>query len=213
MAQSRRPSSPAARAALILGAGLVLLAGGIGLWLWQGERIAGTVVSDSGEALVGGHFELVDQHGTVRRDTDFAGQYLLVYFGYTYCPDVCPTSLAIMSAALEELGPAAERITPVFVTVDPERDTVDQLKDYASHFHPRLVALTGTPEQVAQAAKAYRVYFAKAADGGDDGTYLMDHSSITYLMGLDGRYVTHFPHGTSAEEMAAGLAKIVASGG
>jgi protein SCO1/2 len=208
MSEASSSASAVRRAVLILGIGLVVLAGVIAVWLWQGDRIAGTVTG-TGSALVGGPFELVDQDGKVRHDTDFAGQYMLVYFGYTYCPDVCPTSLAIMSRALQGLGAEADRITPIFITVDPERDTVEEMQDYVSHFGPRMVGLTGTPEQVRQAAKAYRVYYAKGDDGQDDGTYLMDHSSITYLMGPDGRYITHFPYGTTAAEMTAGLAKVL----
>ncbi len=147
---------------------------------------------------IGGPFSLVDQDGNGVTDMDFRGQYLLIYFGYTYCPDVCPTSLTDMSDALEELGDEASKVTPILITIDPARDTPEHLKEYASFFHPRLRALTGTREQISAAAKAYRVYFNKtkqAGAGPDD--YLMDHSSAIYLMGPDGDFRSHFTHGTS----------------
>ena len=163
-----------------------------------------------GEALVGGPFTLTDQHGVEVTEQDFAGRYMLIYFGYTYCPDFCPMSLANMTQALDLLPPEeAEQVVPVFITVDPERDTVEQLAEYAPLFHPRLVALTGSLEQVKQAAKAYRVYFSKA-DNGDSDAYLMDHSTFIYLMGPDGAYVRHFSHSATPEEIAAGIEAAIA---
>lgn len=154
-------------------------------------------------AAIGGPFTLVDQNGGQRRDADFRGRLMLIYFGYTYCPDVCPTELIKMGSALDELGKAADRITPVFITVDPARDTVERLKDYASNFHPRLVALTGDAEAVDRAAKVYRVYYARSKESGDEQDYLMDHTSIVYLMAADGGYLAHFTRGTTASQMAA----------
>ena len=155
-------------------------------------------------ALIGGPFELVDQNGRTTTPETFEGQWSLIYFGYTYCPDVCPTTLSIMTQALDQLGPLAAKVTPVFVTVDPERDTVAQLKAYQEHFHPSFVMLTGSPERVREAARAYRVYHRKVeSESATD--YLMDHSSITFLMGPDGGYVTHFGHDATAETMAATL--------
>lgn len=177
----------AAVAALVLSASLYLV----------GSRDGG-----SGVALIGGPFELVDQSGRTVREQDFRGRLMLVYFGYTYCPDVCPTELQTMSVALDRLGPKAEAVQPVFITVDPERDDVQQMADYVSHFHPSLVGLTGSPEQVAAAAKAYRVYYAKVQDEASS-EYLMDHTSFVYLMDREGSYVTHFGPQTPPEEMAA----------
>jgi cytochrome oxidase Cu insertion factor (SCO1/SenC/PrrC family) len=151
---------------------------------------------------IGGPFALVNQQGEPVTEKSFAGRYMLVYFGYTYCPDVCPTELQTMNNALEILGDQSKGIDPVFITIDPERDTVEQMKTYASHFHPRLQALTGTIDQTKAAARAYGVYFARARDTGATTEYLMDHSSIVFLMGLDGGYVTHFRGGTSPEDMA-----------
>ena len=165
-----------------------------------------------GEALVGGPFTLTDQHGAVVTERDFAGRYMLIYFGYTYCPDFCPMSLSNMTQALDLLPPEqAEQVVPIFITVDPERDTVAQLAEYAPLFHPRLVALTGSPEAVKQAAQAYRVYFAKAGDTDSDA-YLMDHSTFIYLMGPDGRYVRHFAHNATPEEMADAIEAAIAAG-
>jgi protein SCO1/2 len=155
---------------------------------------------------IGGEFTLVDQNGATRHAQDFRGKLMLVYFGYTFCPDACPTALQDMSRTIDLLGPKGDAVQPIFVTIDPARDTVEQMKLYASNFHPRLIALTGSPEQVAEAAKVYRVYYAKGkSSGGND--YLMDHTVFIYLMGRDGKYVSHFPPGTTAEQMAAAIEK------
>ena len=153
---------------------------------------------------IGGPFALVDDTGKPRRDTEFRGKLMLIYFGYTHCPDACPTALQDMADALEKLGPTAEQVAPIFITVDPARDTVQYLKGYAEQFDPRFVALTGDADQIAAAAKAYRVYYRKADDKPD---YLMDHSSIVYLMGRDGAFLTHFTHETTPDQMADALRK------
>ena len=162
---------------------------------------------------LGGPFSLTDQDGKIVTDKDYAGRYMLVYFGYTYCPDVCPTSLAAIGRAMDILetkdAALAARIQPIFITIDPERDTPALMKSYVKNFHPRLIGLTGTPEQIAAVAKAYKVYYAKAVDkGAPADSYLMDHSSITYLMGPDGKFVTHFAHGTTPDAMAEKLATL-----
>ena len=162
----------------------------------------------SGKALIGGPFTLTDHNGKRVTEKDFEGKHKLVYFGYTYCPDICPAELQVMSAALDALGDEAKDVTPVFVTVDPERDTVEQMKSYVENFHPRLVGLTGSPEDIRKAAKAYRVYYAKAkSDSATD--YLMDHSSIVYLMSPKGEYLTHFAYGTAPDKMADGIRKFL----
>lgn len=157
-----------------------------------------------GQAQVGGPFELVDGEGRTVTDEEFRGEYMLVYFGYTYCPDVCPTELQNMSRALELLGEEAEAVRPVFITVDPERDTPEVIESYIENFHPRMVGLTGSPEQIEKAAKAYRVYYKKA-ESGSASEYLMDHTSIVYLMGREGEFLRHFGYGTSPEDMAQGI--------
>ena len=166
-------------------------------------------VQNVGVPQIGGPFVLVNQDGKTVSEADFKGKYMLVYLGYTYCPDVCPTSLTVMEDALNMIGDKAERVTPVFITVDPERDDPIAMKMYVEHFHPRLVGLTGTVNQVKAVAKSYKAYFSKSGDGYDDDDYLIDHSSITYLMAPDGKFVTHFSHGVEAGPMADKLVEII----
>jgi len=157
----------------------------------------------SSSVSIGGPFALVDHNGQAVTDKSFHGKFMLVMFGYTYCPDVCPTQLSTASDAIDALGEAAENVTPVFITIDPERDTAEHLKEYVGYFHPSLVAMTGSDEQIKSVAKAYRVYYAKSGEDKDDPEdYLMDHSAITYLVGPDGKFLTHFSHGTDAETLA-----------
>lgn len=188
-----------ARLALVATAVAAIFAGALAGMLWFGDTDRSASVSEGGVPAIGGPFALVDQNGETRTAKDFRGQYMLVYFGYTYCPDVCPTTLQDMVQALDMLGARAKRVTPVFITVDPARDTPEHLRQYAAQFSPRLVALTGSRKAIAEAAKAYHVYYAKSGEGDD---YLMDHSSFIYLMGPDGRYVAHFAHGISPAKMA-----------
>lgn len=157
---------------------------------------------------IGGPFELVDQHGAVRQDSDFRGRYMLVYFGYNWCPDVCPTSLLNITLALEKLDGIAPPIQPIYITVDPERDTVEEMKAYAEHFHPSLVALTGNQTQIAKAADAYYVVYEKA---GEDGSadYFVDHTAFIYLMDPEGNFVRFFSHEAMAEEIATGVLEIL----
>jgi len=161
----------------------------------------------TGKALVGGPFSLIDQTGKRVTDKDFRGRYMLVFFGFTYCPDVCPSALQVMAAALEELGPKAERIVPIFITIDPERDTPEQLAQYVASFHPRLVGLTGTPAEIDATARAYRVYYKKVPDEKSTAGFTFDHSAIMYLMDPNGEYVTHFPPSISADTLKQRLAK------
>lgn len=186
----------------VLAGTLIGLVIAVGIVWWQIDSASRMVPSPA--AAVGGPFTLTDHTGKTVTDADFRDRSLLIYFGYTFCPDVCPTELATMARALDELGPAADKVVPLFISVDPKRDTVAHMADYVALFHPRLVGLTGTPEQVAAVAKAYRVYYAKAGDtSGDD--YLMDHSSFVYWMGPDGKFVAVFPAGTTAVQMAEKL--------
>ena len=162
-----------------------------------------------GTALVGGPFSLTDQTGRKVTDKDFRGHYMLVFFGYTYCPDMCPTELQVMSAALDNLGAKADAIQPIFITFDPQRDTPEVLKQYVSNFHPRLVGLTGTPEEIAVVAKAYRVFYNRLEDTSGPDTYLMDHSTITYLMDKQGKFLKHFSYSTDAAAMSQALEKLI----
>ena len=153
---------------------------------------------------IGGPFTLVDGDGRTVTRADFLGAPMLVTFGYTHCPDVCPTTLHLMAVALDALGPDGEAISPVFITVDPERDTPEVVRDYVRHFHARLTGLTGSVEQAAAAARAWRVTARKAPL--EDGDYLMDHTSLIYLMDAGGAYVAHFGHGADPAAVAARLA-------
>jgi len=191
------------RAILIFAALVMVLAAGIGGFAWMGQRLAGQ--GGSGEALVGGPFTMTDQNGKRVTEKDFLGKHMLVFFGYTYCPDICPTELQVMMAALDQLGPEAERVQPVFVSIDPARDTPEVMKAYVENFGHRLTGLTGTPEEVAAMAKAYRAYYAKSGDTSSPDAYLMDHSSIIYLMGPDGKFRKHFAYTTDAQRLAAEL--------
>ena len=185
---------------LPLGVFLLVLGVGAGGWLFMShgtERIA----------RIGGPFTLVDGSGHVVTDRDLRGRYVLVYFGYTFCPDVCPTTLATIAGALERLEKRADRLQPVFITVDPQRDTPKVVASYAAAFSPRILGLTGSPEQVARVAGEYRVYYAKHRTGAGPDDYTMDHSSIIYLMDPNGRFVAPIPADESAPKMAADIAR------
>ncbi|MGF7159019.1 protein SCO1/2 [Rhodoligotrophos appendicifer] len=165
-----------------------------------------TTVTSTGKALVGGPFTLTDQDGKRVSDADFRGKYMLVYFGYTFCPDVCPTELQVMTSAIGQMDKAqADRVQPIFITVDPERDTVENMKLYVSNFGERLIGLTGSAEDVTTATKAYRIYSSKVKDDGSTAEYLMDHTSLVFLMGPQGDFLRVFSYGTDAETMAKGI--------
>ena len=159
----------------------------------------------SGKALIGGPFSLVDQNGNRVTEKDFGDRYMLVFFGFTSCPDICPAGLQLVSAALEKLGEKANRIVPIFISVDPERDTPEKLGEYVQNFDARFVGLTGTPEEIAKAARAYRVYYKKVPNADLPDDYAIDHTAIFYLMDPNGDFVTHFTPTTPVEEMAARL--------
>jgi protein SCO1/2 len=187
-----------APAIVVLGTALLLA------FYLPGMRPSPSSVSTvSGAPSIGGAFTLVDQRGQTVTDQNLKGKYSLIYFGFTNCPDICPLSLSVMTQALDIAGPMAEDVTPVFVTVDPERDTVQMMADYTANFHPRMVALTGTLGQVRAAAQAWRVYFKKSDEAAP--SYTMDHSGYVYLMDRELNYVTHFKSDVTAEQMAARL--------
>jgi cytochrome oxidase Cu insertion factor (SCO1/SenC/PrrC family) len=159
----------------------------------------------TGIPLVGGPFSLTDHNGNRVTDKSYSGKFLLIFFGYTYCPDVCPSELQVMSAALDQLGPDAEKLQPLFITIDPARDAPQVLKEYVSNFNPRLVGLTGSEQEIADVAAKYRAYYAKAKTSGNSSDYLMDHSTILYLMRPDGTFLKHFSYGTDPKALADGL--------
>jgi len=153
---------------------------------------------------IGGPFALIDQDGRPRTDADFRGKLLLVYFGYTYCSDICPTDLQAISTAIDKLGPAGESVQPLFITVDPEHDTPEAIKLYVSLFHPRLVGLTGSAKQIKAIARAYKVYYAKNEESKKFDS-VIDHSGFVFLVGRDGKYLGFFPPGTLADRMIDSL--------
>jgi protein SCO1/2 len=180
---------------------LTCLAGG-GLWN-AAEQLHGPRVVTSGIAQVGGPFRLLDQNGRMRSDADFRGRWIWVYFGYTNCPDVCPTTLALMSEVLKELGGRANRLAPIFITLDPARDTPHILKLYLDSFDPRFVGLTGSERDIAAVAKEYRVWRVKRPLKG--GGYAIDHSSVICLMDPSGKFVEVSDTSQTPEEIAAEL--------
>ena len=159
----------------------------------------------SGKAQVGGPFTLTDQTGKRVTEKDFLGRYMLVFFGFTSCPDICPSGLQVMTAALDKLGAKADAVTPVFITIDSARDTPEKLSAYLKSFHPRLVGLTGSESEVAAAIKAYRVYVQKVPDEKTPSNYTFDHAAIFYLMGKDGAFIAPIPHTTDVDELARAL--------
>ncbi len=183
----------------------VLLFTGLGIMQTQRSQKAVAIVQDIPGSQtdlppIGGAFELVDGTGKVWHEHDFKGKPMLVYFGYTYCPYICPTALYHMTQAMEELG-GSKAVQPVFITIDPQRDTTAQLKTYAQNFHKDFIMLTGSAKQVDQAIKAYRVHAARASEDTTAEDYLMDHSSLVYLMDKTGKYHAHFNHNTPPAEM------------
>jgi protein SCO1/2 len=158
---------------------------------------------------IGGAFALIDQNGKRCIDADFRGKFMLVYFGFTFCPDVCPTDLQQMGLAVDRLGAAGDAVQPIFITVDPERDTPEHLKNYVANFHSRFIGLTGDAPAIHEAARVYRAYYAKVDLGKSD--YAVDHSSFIYLMGRDGEYLGFFPPGTSADILVGTLRPLVAN--
>lgn len=194
----------ALRKKLILGMALVVLfaAGVLTDYLIQLKRSEGLVAPGT-EAGIGGSFALVDASGRAVTEADFADRYKLIFFGFTHCPDVCPTTLARMSVILRDLGPAADRLYPLFITVDPVRDTPERLRDYGRPFDPRIVYLTGTPEHIEAVLKAWRVSRAKTAVG-DDG-YSMNHSAVLYLMTPAGTLAEAFRWDAPEQDIAAAI--------
>lgn len=155
----------------------------------------------TGASLIGGAFSLIDHTGIAVTEKNFQDKYMLVFFGFTNCPSVCPLGLSRMIRALKKIDDFESKITPVFITVDPERDTPERMTTYLGHYHSSFVGLTGSEEQLEQVKTAYRAYSFKSKDPDSDN-YSYDHSSMIYLMDKQGQYITHFSDQTSVDEMS-----------
>lgn len=190
---------------------LVAALAGVMLW-WQARQapeapLLGKVVG-SGAIAVGGPFTLTDQNGKQVSSADFRGRYMLIYFGFSMCPDVCPTTLAVMADALDKVDPDGRRIVPILITIDPERDTPQVLAPYVKAFGDHFIGLTGSPEEIAAVEKAFKVYAKKKPldeSKGLAGGYGMDHSSVLYLMGPDGKLVSYWDELIPAAKLEAEL--------
>ena len=183
------------KALLYLGLAVALaLAGPTAVPAWAEATVAPSVT---------GRFNLIDQDGRPVTEASYAGRLRIMTFGYTFCPDVCPTTLAVMAAAIQRLGPDAARVIPIFVTVDPKRDTPARLKEYTAAFDHRFVGLSGTPEAVARAAYEFRVrYHINPPEAGEPDIYTVDHSAGIYLMDGDGRFLAKFPYQLEADDIS-----------
>jgi cytochrome oxidase Cu insertion factor (SCO1/SenC/PrrC family) len=162
----------------------------------------------SGKAGIGGPFTLTDETGKRVSLSDFEGKVVVLYFGYTFCPDVCPTDLHMIATALDALGADREKVQPVFITLDPERDTPAQLAMYVKSFSPRFVALHGDAKQTRAVATAYKVFFEKVRPPGSS-QYVIDHTAFTFIIDPQGNYLGYFPPGTGADRMAAALRDVI----
>jgi protein SCO1/2 len=186
---------------------ILALAGGI---LWHESQLVpglGRTVT-TGVAKVGGPFRLTDQTGKTVTERDFRGRYMLIYFGYSFCPDVCPTTLGVMAEALQKLGSDSSRVVPIFITIDPERDTPKVLADYMKAFGPQFVGLTGSPAAIKEVEKEYSVYAVKRPldpSKGNAGGYGMDHSSVLYLLGPTGKPISFYDEAISPDDLAKEL--------
>jgi len=208
VAQRPRPSRP--RSHLVLAAALLAGFAILGTGAFVALELHGNPRGAAGTLLgsaIGGPFKLVDQNGRMVTNTDLEGKWLLVYFGYTHCPDACPTALNNIALALDDLGIEKKEVRPVFITIDPERDTSQALKDYVAAFGAPILALTGNDAAIAQAANEYRVYYAKHPEAGGD--YSMDHTSIIYVMDPKGRFTASFTGEDPPAEIAARLKKLL----
>lgn len=166
--------------------------------------------SESGVPLIGGPIKLTTHEGKTFNSDEYKGQYLLVYFGFAFCPDICPTALSNITEALNLLGGDSRNIQPVFITIDPERDSIESLKAYVKNFHPKTLGLTGSQEDIDKHIKMFKVYVSKLeSQDKDDKNYLLDHSSIVYLMGRDGVFLKAFSHETEPQAMASKISEII----
>ncbi len=196
-----QPSAPTGQNRLLLVAAFaIVLLAGIGAWFAMSRDVGASV-------NIGGPFTLVDGNGKTVTDKDFRGHYLLVYFGYTFCPDVCPTTLNEVAAAFDKLGKHGDKLQALFITVDPARDKPSVVRDYAAAFSPHIEGLTGSDAQIAAVAREYRVYYQAQHTADSGNSYSVDHSSILYLMGPDGRFIEAIRTDQTGEAMAAEIEK------
>jgi protein SCO1/2 len=207
-----KPATRANRSLLILMVSMMAIVAVAVVVMWKvvaaGPR---DQVTEASAISIGGPFTLTDQTGKTVNEHTYDGSYRLIYFGYTFCPDACPAELQVMAEALDTLGADGAKVQPIFITIDPARDTQAQLAKYVPLFDKRLVGLTGTAEQVAVAAKAYKVYYSKAAaTGSDPNAYGMNHSSFVYLMDPNGKFLTVFSSDTDSDKMAADIKSYLA---
>ena len=193
--------------ALAFAGGAVVAAGGWSMWPQRPQEPSAAALMDAvmwNKGPIGGPFALIDHDGRPRTDADFRGKLLLIYFGYTYCSDICPTDLQSISSAIDRLGPAGDAVQPLFITVDPEHDTPETIKLYVALFHPRLIGLTGSASEIKTVARAYKVYYAKA-ERTKKSDRLIDHSGFIFLVGRAGEYLGFFPPGTPADRLIDGI--------
>ena len=187
-------------------AGSVLGIGAFLLW----ETLRGDTVRETEDAAFVADFKLTDHTGTLRSEEDYAGRWLLVFFGFTNCPDVCPTTLSEVAAVMDGLGAERDAVQPLFISVDPERDTPAALAEFVPRFEAGIVGLTGTPEQIAQAADSFNIYYERIEEAAAPNGYTMGHSSQLFLFDPSGGYATSWGYGTPAEEILADLRERIA---
>jgi protein SCO1/2 len=201
-------SSTRLRLILIVSAFFSIGAYAASKWLVQDQSTAGrAMVVPGSKAQVGGPFTLTDHTGKRVSNEDFRGKHILIFFGYTFCPDICQIGLQTIGASLDLLGDRANQVVPIFITLDPERDNVSAMADYLTNFDGRLIGLTGSVDEIAGVAKAFHAYSVKTGDSDAGDDYLLDHTSIYYLLDENGDYAAHFAYGRSAEQIAAEIAR------
>ncbi len=188
---------------------IICVLGILALFCWIGSDLVPQKHEEAKDtSLITSGFTLQTGASRVVKDTDFRGRYMLVFFGFTHCPDVCPTTLLLMQNAIAQ-AKVGERVQPIFITVDPERDTPKITAEYASHFGPHMLGLSGTAAAIKDAADHFKVYYSKMEPSDPSLGYMMNHSSFIYLMGPDGRYLTHFPSDIAQQALEDGLKRFV----
>jgi protein SCO1/2 len=202
MSKNQDPSNKVARIIIILS----MIIAAISLYViltvdLSDKPLAGQGGAPSGDAQIGGDFVLTNQNDKEFSSEEMKGRLSLIYFGFTYCPDICPTSLQKLTQVLTTLDKYQIDVLPIFITIDPARDTPPLLKEYLGHFHEKFVGLTGTEEQIRKVADLYKVYYAIAGGKAEDDRYMLDHSSFVYLMDKDGKYMKHFYMNSTPEEI------------